>query len=111
MNLSDIVDGSYRAIALHQWWLLASTLVVAVTMLLREGLAVRIGWLDWATTNRGGVIFTALITLLGGFAHATAAGHSPDLTFWLLCLKVFLGAVGQYVSVKRLIQDGKGGAS
>jgi hypothetical protein len=110
MSVEETIDASYTAIANHQWWLLASTLVVALVMFLREA-AKRVGWLEWATTNRGGVIFTALITILGGFAHATAAGHSPDAMFWLLCLKVFLGAVGQYVSVKKLIQDGKGGQS
>jgi hypothetical protein len=87
--------------------MLISTVVVGLTWALRAGVARgSTSWLKWFDTDRGGVILTALVSIAGGFATAAAAGHSPGGGFLLDCLKVFLGAIGQYVAIKKLASPG-----
>lgn len=106
MTLDQFIQQTLHAVEGQQWWLLASTLVVAVTMAFRVLLAAKVKFLAWFNTNRGGVVAAAFFTIAGGFAHATTAGQAPDLAFWFTVLKVFLGAVGQYVSIRKLITNG-----
>jgi len=97
------LNSTLTAIEGQQWWLVASSIVVAATWAFRALVARRAGPLAWFATDRGGVLAAAIVTIAGGFAHATAAGQAPDRAFVITSLEVFLGAVGQYATIRRLL--------
>lgn len=99
----SLLQSMFDAVQGRHWWILASTVVVGVTWLLRTGVARKsTSWLAWFDTDRGGVALTAIVSILGGLATALGAEHAPGGEFLLSCLKIFIGAIGQYVAIKKL---------
>jgi hypothetical protein len=97
------ISEAFDAVRSKNGWLIASTMVVLLSWLLRFGVRRRTGFLSWFGTDRGGVALTAIVATFGGFAHATAAGTAPGWPFLLEIVEVWLGAVGMYVAARRLI--------
>lgn len=115
----DNASGFFQAVldGIHgrHWWMLASTVAVGVTWLLRWSITrYSSSWsaLAWFTTDRGGVALTALVAMLGGFATAAGAGVAPGWDTLLDMLKIFLAAIGQYVAIKKVVKPAdKAGAA
>lgn len=97
------IDDALAAARSKNGWLIASTMVVLLSWLLRLGVRHQVGFLSWFATDRGGVLLAGIVSTLGGFAHAALAGHSPGWPFLLEVAEVWLGAIGMYVAGRRLL--------
>lgn len=98
----SLIDLAFRGIAEGNWFLVAGPALAVLVHFARPVL----GWLkpELATSDRWGVVITAVLAGAGALAHAWIADEPlADATTLLGAVKVFVMAVASYVVSKRLI--------
>lgn len=103
-QVQQYIQSIYDAVMHHQWWMLASLVLMAMTALIRWGAPKVHGKLGaWLQTDHGAITLVFTTSILGGLATAFAGGVKPTFETLQRSLVVAISAAVSYPTVRKFL--------
>jgi hypothetical protein len=100
---TDWLKAAYEGITTGNWYLVAGAVLSLLTWAL-SGYAAKL--LPWFGTDPGKVTLVAILSAIGGLAHALLAGVEPSLDVLMGIVKVLASAIFSHALVKKWLLAG-----